>query len=38
MGFGLHPDATIKISDLGLIVKERAEIITKERLLHNKND
>ena len=36
MGFGLHPGVTIKISDLGVIVKERAEIITKERLLHNK--
>lgn len=36
MGFGLHPGATIKIPDLGGIVKESAEIITKERLLHNK--
>ena len=34
--FGLHPGTTIKISDLGVIVKESAEIITIERLLHNK--
>ena len=34
--FGLHPGATIKILDLGGLVKESAKIITKERLLHNK--
>jgi len=36
MVFGLHPGTTIKILDLGGLVKESAKIITKERLLHNK--
>lgn len=36
MGFRSPSRTAIKISDLGVIVKERAEIITKERLLHNK--